>query len=171
MKFLESKIFFVGVVIVGLAGVLISYYLGMQAMDGGLNDLWGNMPENIRPLYYITGVLAFIGFGLTFFYIVFKTDLFNYYPFSRSIIVVLVASMLWLPYVAEMINDPNDFTWVKIRIALLLVGFGAWFFMRRVWLCSDDTSPLWKKMALAGAIVFFFHVMVMDAIVWPILFK
>jgi len=171
MRFLESKKFLVGVVVFGLIGVILSYYLGMKGVEGGLSALWGNMPERYRPLYFITGGLAFVGYGIAFSFLMFKTDLFNYYPFSRSMIVVLVASMLWLPYTAEMINEPSDFTWVKVRIALLLVGLGAWFFMRRVWLCSGEGHGTWHKVAIAGAMIFFFHTMVMDAILWPMWFK
>ena len=167
MKFLETKKFLVGVTILGLIGVGVSYYLGMRSMPNGLADLWGNTPESVKPLYYITTSLAFIGFALAFIFIVFKTDLFNYYPISRSVIVILVAAMLWMPYVAEMATDPTSFTWMKIRISLLLVGLGAWFFFRRMWLMSGEEYGVWKKLAVVGSGIFFFHTMVMDAILWP----
>lgn len=171
MRFLESKKFFIAVLIIGIIGVGLSYYLGAQSLPNGVSDLWGDMPEQIKSLYFLTGGLAFLGYILAFIFITFKTDLYNYYPFSRSMIVILVASMLWMPYTAEMINEPASFTWIKVRIALLLVGLGAWFFMRRIWVTQGEGHGIWKKWALGGAIVFFFHTMVMDAILWPMLFR
>lgn len=171
MKILEKKQFLVLVTLIGLMGIATSYYLGIREMPNGINDLWGNTPKNIKPLYYITTSLAFIGFSFAFFYVVFKTDLFNYYPITRSVIIIMVASMLWLPYTAEMVNDPTSFTWIKTRIALLLVGLGSWFFFRRMWFMQDQEESRWKKLAVIGSGIFFFHTMVMDAILWPMWFR
>jgi len=171
MKFLEGKTFYTLVVAFGLLGVGGSYYLGIEAMPGGVNDLWGNTPENLKPLYYLTTVLALLGFIITYVFLVFKTDLMSYYPISRSAIVILVASMLWLPYTARMIDDPSTFTWVKIRIALFLVGLGSWFLFRRIMQLHDQGYGIWRKMAVIGSGVFFFHTMIMDAVIWPFLYK
>ena len=171
MKVLESKKFFILTIILGLIGVGISYNLGMSNMPNGLNDLWGETPDQIKPIYFLTTSLAFIGFAFAFFFLVFKTDLFNYYPLSRSAIIILVASMLWLPYTSEMVNSPSSFTWIKIRISLLLVALGSWFFMRRVWLTDSSENQIWKKLALVGSAIFFFHTLIMDALLWPIFFR
>ncbi len=171
MKFLEKKQFFILVNIIGLIGISISYYFGLSEMPNGIHDLWGNTPISIRPIYYITTSLAFIGIVLSFIFVVFKTDLFNYYPISRSIIVIMVASMLWLPYTADMIQEPTSYTWIKIRIALLLVGLGSWFFFRRMWLMGNKEHKNWKKTAVIGSGLFFFHTMVMDALIWPYFFR
>lgn len=171
MQFLSSKRFFTLIVLLGLIGVCISYYLSVKSMSGDISALWGNMPESMHIIYYISTFLAFMGFAILFCFLVFKTDLVNYYPFSRSAIVILIAAMLWLPYTADMIAVPDSFTWIKIRISLLLVGLGAWFMLRRVWQIHPDGRPTWKRAASIGAAMFFFHTMIMDAILWPYLFR
>ena len=170
MQYLEQKKFYIIVVLLGLIGVAYSYYIGTSQINS-VEALWGNTPENIRPLYYITTSVAFIGYSLLFFFLVFKTDLVNYYPFSRSAIVILLPSMLWILYTAEMINAPSSFTWVKVRLVLILAAFGAWLTFRRLTKLMDEEYGIWRKLAIIGAAVFFFHTLVMDAFLWPYLFK
>jgi hypothetical protein len=171
MRFLESKKFFILVVVLGLIGVVISYSFGLKSMPGGVDALWGNTPESIRPLYFLTTTLAFLGFSLVFIFLVFRTDLMNYYPFSRSTIVIMVASMLWLPYTVTMIEHPERFTWIKVRLVLLLVALGSWFIFRRLTRLLDENYGKWRIAAIAGSALFLFHTLVMDAILWPHLFR
>lgn len=171
MQFLEQKKFYVLVTILGLIGVGYSYYYGMGQIDQGVDALWGGTPDRIKPIYFITTSLAFIGYSLVFFFLVFKTDLVNYYSFSRSLIVILVPSMLWILYTSEMIQAPSSFTWVKVRLVLILAAFGAWLTYRRLTKLMDEDYGIWRKLAIAGAAVFLFHALVMDALLWPYLFK
>ncbi|MEE9373696.1 MAG: hypothetical protein V3V00_11650 [Saprospiraceae bacterium] len=170
MQVLEKKKFLIIVSILGLFGIGMGYYLGLGAMPNDMNGLWGNTPESVKPFFFISMGLGYVGFGLALFFIIFRTDLFNYYPISRSLVIIYVASMLWLPYMAEMNQNPEPFTWIKVRIALLLVGLGAWFFLRRIWLLDGVEYSSWKRMATIGAGIFFFHTMIMNAILWPIFF-
>lgn len=170
MQYLEQKKFYIIVVILGLVGVGYSYYYGTSQISG-VDALWGNTAQYIKSLYYLTTSLALVGYALLFFFLVFKTDLVNYYPFSRSAIVILAPSMLWILYTVEMINTPSSFTWVKVRLVLILSAFGAWLTFRRITKLMDEDYGIWRKLAIIGAGVFFFHTLVMDALLWPYLFK
>ena len=170
MKFLEEKKFFTLTTIIGLVGVGVSYYFGIKALPEGPQVLWGNTAENLKPFFLLTTALAIIGFAVTVYFLLFKTDLMNYYPISRSVIVILVASMLWMPYMVQMIENPASFTWIKIRIVLLLVGLGAWFLFRRIMILEEEDYGLWRKLAVVGSGLFFFHTFVMDAVLWPYLY-
>jgi hypothetical protein len=165
--------------IIGGAAVVGSYIFGLNAQSGGANALWGGVPQNIRPIYGISMLLAAIGYFAFMYYIFFQltpsevsiAGIFNFSIFYAIFLFILVPSALWMPLTNIYVGNPSTGTWIWIRIVLALVGLAS---IALVWaLLSLQTKvpgvSYW--LAVVGSGYFAFHTAVLDAIVWAALFK
>ena len=80
-------------------------------------------------------------------------------------------SSLWMPFTYSYVEKPNSDTWGAIRIVLFLVGFSscalAWALLSLH--TKQPSIPYW--MAAGGSIYFAFHTTILDAFIWPVLYR
>ena len=165
--------------IVGGAAVIGSYFFGLNAQSGGASALWGGVPENIRPVYGVSMVLAALGYFAFVYYIFFRltpgevliAGRFSFSLFYVIFLVILIPSAFWMPLTNFYTSNPGTGVWIGIRMVLVLVGLAS---IALVWaLLSLQTkvpsTSYW--LAVAGSGYFAFHTAILDAIVWAALFK
>jgi len=149
--------------------VLLSYYIAAQFNTKGINALWGNIPDNIKVYYPIGMIVATIGFFPFTYLTVFKSDKPKQYfvPY----LLILIPSILWMPMTVSYINSPNEFTWILIRIVLIIVAIGAiLIYMRMKTEFGAEKSTLYL-FALIGVLGFIAHTLLLDGLLWPYYFK
>jgi hypothetical protein len=164
--------------IIGGAAVIGSYIYGFNTQSGGANILWGGVPENIRPVYFISMILSALGYFAFLYYILFRispseaviASTFGFSLFFAIFILMLLPSALWMPLTNFYVSDPSTGTWVMIRTVLALVGIGS---IALLWallsLPAREGVSYW--LAVTGSGYFAFHTAILDAIVWAALFK
>ena len=164
--------------IIGGVAVIGSYIYGLNAQSSGASVLWGGVPENIRPVYFVSMILSAIGYFLFLYYILFRlspsevaiANTFGFSLFFAIFLLILLPSALWMPLTNLYVGAPSTETWVIIRIILALVGIGS---IALVWalltLQAREGVAYW--LAVAGSGYFAFHTTILDAIVWAVLFK
>jgi hypothetical protein len=165
--------------IIGGAAVIGSYVFGLNAQAGGANILWGGVPENIRPVYGASMILAALGYFAFMYYIFFRlapgevliAGRFGFSLFYVIFLVILIPSAFWMPLTNVYVGNPSTLVWIGVRTVLALVGLAS---IALVWaLLSIQPRvlgvPYW--LAVAGSGYFAFHTAVLDAIIWAALFK
>jgi len=164
--------------VIGGIAVLGSYAHGILTHPETRGEVWGGVPEGLRPLYGISmwlaaaGYLAFTGFVLRGLdpREVRLAGGFGYGAFLPLYALVLIPSALWMPLTFAMLERPDPVLWLAIRGVLALVGLGALGIIAAL-LTLRDRRPLWAYVpALIGAVCFAFQTAVLDAIVWPAYF-
>ncbi|HEY96950.1 MAG TPA: hypothetical protein G4O16_02065 [Dehalococcoidia bacterium] len=164
--------------IIGGAAVIGSYIYGLNAQSGGANVLWGSVPENIRPVYFVSMIISALGYFAFLYYILFRlspsevsiANTFGFSLFFAIFILILLPSALWMPLTNLYVGAPSTGTWVIVRIILALVGIGS---IALVWallsLQTREGVAYW--LSVAGSGYFAFHTAILDAIIWAALFK
>jgi hypothetical protein len=164
---------------VGGAAVIGSYIQGFAAHPGGAETLWGGVTGGLRILNYVTMLLAALGFFAFSYWLFFSLDSsgvqiagrFGYWMFDVIFVVILVASALWMPLSFAYLANPSTIGWVGVRLVLTLAGIGALALLWAILTITPRETNLAYWFAVGGAAAFCLQTAVMDAIIWPALFK
>jgi len=165
--------------IIGGAAVIGSYIFGLRAQSGGAIALWGGVPENIRPVYGISMILAALGYFAFMYYIFFQLNpsevsvvgTFDFSLFYVIFLIILIPSALWMPLTNLYVDNPGTGTWIWIRTVLILVGAASIALVWALLNSQTKTSGISYWLAIAGSGYFAFHTAILDAIVWAALFN
>lgn len=159
--------------VVGGVAVLGSYVWGLSSVAG---DLWGGVPEGLRPLYTASMLLAAAGYFPFTWLVVLRwcpargsvAGRPGFDPFPLLYALVLFPSALWLPLTSWMLAAPSALLWASIRVDLALVAIGSLGIL--VGLLTLQPRLPGRGLAIAGCTAFCFQTVVLDAILWPLWF-
>ena len=156
-------------VVISILGVLLllSYYYFFKT-DNNSMKFWGRIKGNLLTVYYISMLLATIGFLFLFYYIIIssafnKSDI---YKLFISIISIVLFSFLWMPASLEYLksNDKN-YRYIVLAVLFMVVlsTVMTFFYLNSV---EETKNIISKRLALAGVSYFFIHVFFFDFILW-----
>jgi len=164
--------------IIGGILVLGSYVFGLVSNPGRGMELWGNLPEAIRPVYTASMFAAAAGYFFFLYHLVFRANAntfklpfgLPFYTVHIVFMMILVPSAIWMSLTFAYIDAPSVWMWALVRVTLFTVGVGSALLVA-ILMSLKATSPgqFWWP-SVAGATVFTFHTLVLDATVWPIYF-
>jgi hypothetical protein len=168
-------------VLINLLGgfaVLGSYIYCLATNPTTRSNLWGNVPDELRPAYTISMLLATAGYFAFSHFVLFRIDAraariggsYGYRLFLWVYAGILAPSALWMPLTLRMFEAPSSELWIAIRIVLGLVGASS---LLLVWAiaAARPAGPGWARaLALVGAVAFAVQTAVLDALVWPYYF-
>lgn len=170
----KLQIIFLAVVIpIGLL-VPLSYILGI---GDNADILWGGVPKNTRSIYVgsmLLGATSFFIFSAYIFFNLLKQDITLPFGLGSNIFtiiygILLASSALWIPLVNSMVNNPKDITWLGVRAVLLLTALCSLCLLLIFIKLGGDS--LHYKLSLIGLVIFLIHTGVLDAVIWPYLWK
>jgi hypothetical protein len=161
----------------GLA-VLGSYAHGIASNPLTRGDVWGGLPEGLRPLYTVSMLLAAAGYFAFSFFVFRRLDPhatrvaggFGFGGFHILYALILIPSALWMPLTFAMLEAPSGLLWLAIRVTLALVGVGSLGMLVAVASARPAHAPVARAVAVAGAIAFSVQTALLDALVWPAYF-
>jgi hypothetical protein len=165
--------------VVGGVAVLGSYAHGLLSHPGDGTALWGGAPQEVRSLYAAGMLLAALGYFAFTYYLLRRLDpvearvgkRFGFGVFNWLYAAILAPSALWMPLTWLMIEQPGAGLWGGIRAVLATVGLAALGLVMALSIVRPK-EPKWAhRLALIGSIVFCAHTAVLDALVWPALFR
>jgi hypothetical protein len=165
--------------VIGGIAVIGSYFLGLNAQPNGSGALWGGVPENIRPVYTVSMLLAALGYFAFIYFILFRLapaetligGRFGYSLFYAIFLMILVPSALWMPLTNVYVGNPSQLAWVGVRTVLVLVALGSVALVWALLSLQTRVPGMAYWLAVAGSAYFTFHTALLDAIIWPALFK
>ncbi|MFC1905278.1 hypothetical protein ACFLXL_00535 [Chloroflexota bacterium] len=165
--------------IIGGIAVIGSYILGLGTQTSGANALWGGISSSIRPVYSISMILAALGYFAFIYFILFrlvpaKVSIAGISGFSLFYVIflfILIPSAFWMPLTNMYIANPVPGLWIGIRTVLALVGLSSIVLVWTLLSLQTKVPGIAYWLAVAGSSYFAFHTAVLDAILWPVLFK
>ena len=168
----------IGINVLGGSAVLGSYAYGLASNPLTRGDVWGGVPETLRPLYTITMLMAAAGYFAFSYFVFFKVDpdesrignRLGIGAFNACYALILIPSALWMPLTFEMLESPGTALWWAIRLALGVVGVGSLGLLAAIIAVRPVSAPRARGLALFGSAAFCFQTAVMDALVWPAFF-
>jgi len=168
----------VGVILVGGTLVPASYLHGLLTHPLTRGDIWGGVPDALRPVYSVSMILAALGFFLFTGFILFRVNAgqtrvarrFGYEAFTLLYLMILIPSALWMPLTFAMLESPSQGLWWAICADLILVGAGS-VLMFPALLTLNPVERGWPfALAILGLTFFALQTAILDAIVWPAYF-
>ncbi len=160
---------FVAINAIGGASVLASYALWLSNPSNDPGALWGAIDGWLRALYTASMLLATAGYFPFTLYLLRRDP--NRVPFARVnalFALVVFPSALWTPLAFEYLDAPSDALWWTMRADLLVVGLASVGIVVTVAQLGPPSRA--RTLALWGAIAFTFQTLVLDALLWPLLF-
>lgn len=145
--------------------MLGSYAYGFAEWPDAVRAMWGGVPEAIRPAYTAWMFVAAAGY-LAFTWVFFRRP----EPPPRTLALyalVLVGSALWLPATKLHMDGALAFAFVWLDLLGVAVG-SLGLLARAAALAPAPTAP--RALAIAGATAFCVQTVLLDALVWPLLF-
>ena len=174
-----SKIILLVINLVGGTAVIGSYIWGISSHQQGANALWGGIPTSTRSLYTVSMLLSAIGYFAFIYYTLFQMDsvnvkiagTLNYSLLYAIFIFILLPSILWMPLTFSYLVNHSQITWIAVRVVLVLVAIGSISLVWALLSLQPRPSGLAYWLAVVGASYFAFHTTVLDALLWPVLFR
>jgi len=165
--------------VVGGAAVIGSYIFGLGGQSGGTNILWGGVPANIRPVYFISMIICAVAYFAILYYLFFRlapgevviAGRFNYTLFYVIFILMLLPSALWMPLTNLYTANPGMGLWIGIRTVLIIVGLASIALCWAIFSVQPRLPGVSFWLAAVGSGYFAFHTMILDGIVWAALFR
>ena len=161
------------------AGVIGSYLQGFSAHPGSADKLWGGVTGGLRYMNYVLMTGAAVGFFLFSYWLLFRADpdtvtVFGgpgYWMFFIIFIVILVPSILWMPFLFAHLGSGGNGWWLAVRVVLAFVGLGSLALLAAIITASPGDSGVAYWLAVVGAGLFALQTAVNDMFIWPALFE
>ncbi len=172
-----KRLLVIAINVVGGIAVLGSYVHGIATHPETSGQVWGGVPEGLKPLYTVSMLLAAVGYFPFTHFVTLRLDPertrvgpFDYGIFPLLYALVLAPSALWMPLTFTMLDAPSPFLWIAIRLVLFAVGLGSLAMLASV--CAARPRPLGASfwLAVAGCAAFCVQTALLDALVWPAYF-
>jgi hypothetical protein len=165
--------------ILGGIAVLGSYVQGLLSHPGSSDALWGGVPKEVRTMYAASMLLAALGYFAFTYYLFFRLDPANarvgkrleFGVFNWLYVGILAPSVVWMPLTWIMVERPGAGLWSGIRVVLALVGLASLGMAVALMGVRPRASRWAYRLAVIGSVVFFAHTGLLDALVWPVLFR
>ena len=158
--------------------LLYTYYKGLTSGITGSN-LWGEMPNYLRPASGISMIVSAIGYFIFTYYFLAKVDIntvfFNRFNFWLIIILyafVLIPSCFWIDYTIQYMNTGLTGQWLWIFICLILytVGIASALLLLTIYNLSSHEGLLYY-LSMIGCLIFTIHTLIFDGLLWTYFFN
>jgi hypothetical protein len=164
--------------ILGGAAVIGSYLLGFLIRPVEAGMLWGGVPEGLKALYNTNMFLAATGYLLfSIFILVKKQDeikvasRFGFGSFLVLYLLVLIPSALWMPLTILAIEKSSQVLLWLVRVDLMMVALASLGILFAL-ITMQPRRPAWfHLLSVVGGLAFCLQTVVLDAVVWSILFR
>jgi magnesium-transporting ATPase (P-type) len=124
-------------------------------------------------------LLSALGYFAFAYYLLFRVDAatalvtntLGFEVFFAAITGMLLFSSLWMPFTYSYVDKPNKGTWLMIRVVLFLVALSSCALVWALLSLHDKTPPGPYWVAVVGAGYFALHTTMLDAFLWPVLYR
>jgi hypothetical protein len=164
--------------ILGGSAVLASYAHGIASNPLTRGEVWGGVPDSLRPVYTASMLLAAAGYFAFSHFVFFRLDpekvrigsRIGFGAFNVLYALILIPSALWMPLTFAMLEAPSDELWWTIRLTLGLVGVGSLGLLTALLRVHSPGATGARWVAVIGSVAFCFQTAILDALVWPYFF-
>jgi hypothetical protein len=165
--------------VIGGVAVLGSYAHGLWTHPETVGEVWGGVPEGLKPYYTASMLTAAAGYLMFTYFLFFRVDpdearvadRFSLRLFNALYVLILFPSALWMPLTFAMLGDPHEGLWMLIRLVLALVGVGSLAMIAALVALAPRRPGSSYWFAVAGSVAFSVQTALLDAVIWPAYFS
>jgi hypothetical protein len=162
--------------LLGGIAVLGSYAQGFLSHPAISGELWGEVPQALRPLYVLSMFTAAAGYLAFTAFLFLRVDpdqarvagRYDLGLFNWLYLVILIPSALWMPLTFQMLDSPGPTLWLLIRLVLWSVGLGSLALVVALWRLRPRQPARLYWLAVLGSVAFTVQTGLLDALVWVI---
>ena len=159
---------------IGGIAVLGGYVVALINHPHTRNDLWGGVPESLRP--WITSFMFVSAFGYctAMYYLVFKDGM--QLDFLRGkvsenfflgvVIIFLVSASMWIHTTFAYMHSPSKLLWSFVQAELWITGLSIFFLFFIILTASGVKNHYLHFASLVGLGAITFHCLFLDAFLW-----
>ncbi|MBN1369547.1 MAG: hypothetical protein JW954_04855 [Dehalococcoidaceae bacterium] len=174
----KHRVILLAINILGGLAVIGSYIYGINAQPGGADALWGGVPENIRLIYTASMFIAAFGYFLFLYYVLVKVNpdearigkVSGFSLFHVVFASILLPSAFWMPLTNLYLANQTTPNWAGVILVLAIVGVASLCLAISLLKLKPVAGVTPYRLAVAGSIYFTIHTLVLDAVIWPVLF-
>lgn len=174
---LQRRIF-IALQLVGGPAVLGSYLYGFRNMPDLVPMMWGGVPEAIRLPYTLWMFVAAAGYLCFSAFFWLRTDMGNarllgggFGRVNLGYALVLFPSAAWMPLTGAFLASGDRRYWWLTLAVLWLTAAGSSALVFALAHARPVRPDRLHALALAGAVAFSLQTVLLDAVVWPVLFR
>lgn len=164
--------------LVGGTAVLASYAHQLAMHPATRGEMWGGVPDGLRPIYTVSMLLAAAGYFPLTGFLFFGVDperarvagRLRFDVFNALYLAILLPSALWMPLSFAMLEAPGAALWWTIRAALALVAAASLGVLAALFALEPKEPRRAHALASVGSVLFCIQTALLDAIVWPAFF-
>lgn len=157
------------ILILVILGVILLYsYYYYFINDKRSITLWGKIKGNLLNIYYLSMLLAALGFFLLFYYLIVGQN-FTKNTSTKliiTLIIMLLLSMFWMPLSLKYLDKKENIYKYLVLLVLLLVSISIAYLLYILYNVTENKNILAKNFALIGMIYYFIHAFFFDFILW-----
>lgn len=168
--------------LLGGPAVLASYVWCIAVWPEASSQMWGGVPEAIQPLYTAWMFVAAAGYFAYSYVFILRTDLDAFAVpllgrergvglLGLSYALVLGPSALWMPMTKWMLDDPSALRFWLVRLDLFAVALGSIGLILAAASVRPRPPGRLRALALIGTLAFAVQTVVLDALIWPALWR
>lgn len=170
---------FIAVNLIGGVLVLGSYAIGLGFFPEHRNDLWGGVQGTWRMTFLISMFLATAGYLIFCYFVVFKDgaqlwgvdSILGPHSISLITVVFLVSASIWMPTTISYLHTGNAAWWFLTVGALWTTAISLLTLTTMVSFSNvEPIAVLTRVSCTAGLFLITAHCLVMDALIWVLLF-
>ncbi len=160
--------------VLGGVAVLGSYAHGFATHPDTSSQLWGGVPEPIRPFYGLWMFVAAAGYLTFTYFLFFRVDpdrarvagRFSFGLFNLLYAAILIPSALWMPLTFELLAGWSAGLWWLIRLLLWVIGLASLALIIALARLRPNQPPRLYRLAVVASIAFTVQTGLLDALVW-----
>jgi hypothetical protein len=164
--------------LVGGVAVLGSYAYGLATHPEIRGQVWGGVPDSLRPFYSVSMLLAAAGYFAFSYFVFFRLDpkrtrvgsSAGLSVFNLLYVLILLPSALWMPLTFAMIEAPGAALWWAIRLVLCVAGAASLGMLAAILKAQSPGANSVRWLAVLGSALFCVQTALLDAVVWPVYF-
>lgn len=148
--------------------LLFSYYFLGTKNTTNIEALWGNIKGNTRKLYIVSIFLATIAYIGMLYFIVFKVknNVLQLYKIHVSQVILLLASLIWLPLTISYLGNNNILKRTGIIFTLFIVVSSALSIVTELLKIEYNGNDDLHTLAIVCGVYFLIHVFFLDFLGW-----
>jgi hypothetical protein len=174
---MSQRVLLLAVNAIGGLAVLASYAHGISSPHAASGAIWGGVPASAQGLYTTSMFTAAIGYFPFTYLFAFHSDPARARIGGASLNLVsvlyafvLIPSAMWLPLTAQYLDAPSESGWIAIQATLAAVALGSAGLFISILRLEPRPPRKLRLAALTGCTFFCFQTVVLDAVVWVMLF-
>ena len=178
MKLARAKSLALWINGIGGSAVLASYAYGIASNPLTRGEIWGGVPDALRPFYTVSMLCAAAGYFAFSWFVLVRLDpgqtrvgaRFGFGLLNALYALILFPSALWMPLTFAMLESPSAPLWWAIRVTLALVGAASLGLLAALVTVDPQRARRARRVAVVGCAAFCVQTALLDALVWPAYF-